>query len=403
MHRLLAALALLGASVLVSVPPARAALVATGIADNLTVSHDHTLSAAKPGVLGNDLNLLGNTTAILVSGVSHGSLTLRSDGGYTYIPDSGFIGTDSFRYRPSGLLSTAATATIAVTNAAPVARGDAYSGTERTTLTVPAPGVLANDTDADGDSLVAQLSGGGISGSLDLDSNGGFRYSPGGGVSGTVSFNYRVWDGFAWSSLATVTLTINPAATPTPRPTPIPTPRPTPTPTPRPIPSLPLPSLPLPSLPLPGGGPGASQPVPSIPVSLQPNPSTPPSSGLPSPADPRPTPSAGPITPGGGVGPGASPGGGVGPGDGSGGGFPATGPDGLGGLSLGSGRDLNLGLGLGDLLGSLDVWAVPAATIGVSGLLVILFVALQAGGTLIWVPAVRRLRGERRAGTPVRR
>jgi hypothetical protein len=39
---------------------------------------------------------------------------------------------------------------------------------------------------------------------------------------------------------------------------------------------------------------------------------------------------------------------------------------------------------------------VPAATVGGMGLLVLLFVGLQAGATVVWVPAVRRLRGERR-------
>ena len=34
---------------------------------------------------------------------------------------------------------------------------DAYSVTENTTLTVPAPGVLGNDTDPDGDTLTAVL------------------------------------------------------------------------------------------------------------------------------------------------------------------------------------------------------------------------------------------------------
>lgn len=37
-------------------------------------------------------------------------------------------------------------------------------------------------------------------------------------------------------------------------------------------------------------------------------------------------------------------------------------------------------------------WAVPAATLGAPGLLILLWVALQTGGALIWTPAVRRLR-----------
>jgi hypothetical protein len=40
------------------------------------------------------------------------------------------------------------------------------------------------------------------------------------------------------------------------------------------------------------------------------------------------------------------------------------------------------------------VWFVPGAAVGVPGLLVVLFIALQAAGALAWVPAVRRMSGE---------
>ncbi|MGH2416742.1 MAG: hypothetical protein ACRDFY_00275, partial [Candidatus Limnocylindria bacterium] len=48
--------------------PAAAALVATGIDDTLLAKHDRPAVVPAPGVLGNDLNLLGSATAILVSG-----------------------------------------------------------------------------------------------------------------------------------------------------------------------------------------------------------------------------------------------------------------------------------------------------------------------------------------------
>ena len=110
---------------------ARAALVATGMNDSQTVKHDRPTIIPAPGVLKNDLNLLGGATAKLVSGVSHGTLTLRSDGGYTYTPHAGYLGVDTFEYRPSGVVSIAATVTITVTNATPVARPDGYSGPAR--------------------------------------------------------------------------------------------------------------------------------------------------------------------------------------------------------------------------------------------------------------------------------
>jgi hypothetical protein len=47
-----------------------------------------------------------------------------------------------------------------------------------------------------------------------------------------------------------------------------------------------------------------------------------------------------------------------------------------------------------DLLAGIDVWSVPAATLGVPGILLIVWVMLQGAGALAWIPAVRRLRGD---------
>jgi hypothetical protein len=365
----------------------------------VTVKHDRTLVVAPAGVLANDLNLLGDTAAILVSGVSNGELDLDGDGGFTYEPAPGFVGTDSFRYRPSGLLSTAAKVTISVTNATPVARPDSYTWPGGT-LSVAAPGVLANDTDADGDALVAELDGGGISGSFDLDENGGFRYTPGGGFSGTGTVHYRVWDGVAWSATTTITLT---RQAPTPTPTATPTPKPTPRPTPTPTPILPLPSLPLPSLPLPLPSIGAS---PTTAPTTNPSDDRPRSSASPSgePSDDDGPDSAGPPgAPGAPGAPGSVGSPRFGPALGEddprvGGGSVAEG-NGLQTSRLAYGRDrLGLETGAFGILAGFQVWAVPAATLGVPGLLVLLWVALQAGGGLAWIPAVKRLRGhDRRA------
>lgn len=60
---------------------------------------------------------------------------------------------------------------------------------------------------------------------------------------------------------------------------------------------------------------------------------------------------------------------------------------------------VRLTLGPLGLLGGIDVWAIPGLVVGVPGLLVILFVLLQAAGALAWIPAIRRLRGEEQAAT----
>jgi hypothetical protein len=58
--------------------------------------------------------------------------------------------------------------------------------------------------------------------------------------------------------------------------------------------------------------------------------------------------------------------------------------------------ELELGLGPLGLLTGAPTWVVPVATIGGPGLIVLLWVAAQAGGASIWIPAARRLRGEER-------
>ena len=72
------------------------------------------------------------------------------------------------------------------------------------TLTVPAPGVLANDTDADGDTLTASLVDGSGNGSITLGSNGRLVFTSGGSFTGARTLTYRVTDGLAWSATATV-------------------------------------------------------------------------------------------------------------------------------------------------------------------------------------------------------
>jgi Bacterial Ig domain/Putative Ig domain len=95
-----------------------------------------------------------------------------------------------------------------VFNTAPTAADDAYATSISTALSVPAPGVLANDLDPDLDRLTAALVSAPSQGTLALNPDGSFTYTPPVGFSGDVSFTYRASDGLLSSNLATVTITM---------------------------------------------------------------------------------------------------------------------------------------------------------------------------------------------------
>src|SRR5262249_20296085 len=126
--------------------------------DSYSTNEDTPLTASAPGVLANDSDPDGDAiTARLVSGPSHGTLTLNSNGSFTYTPAANYNGPDSFTYQANDGNANSNTATVSITvnpvNDAPVAVNDAYSTNEDTPLSVAAPGVLANDSDVDGNSL----------------------------------------------------------------------------------------------------------------------------------------------------------------------------------------------------------------------------------------------------------
>ena len=177
--------------------------------DSYSVVSGLTLMVGAPGVLANDTGGNGTFSAILATNVTHGTLNLNSNGGFTYTSTADFTGTDTFAYRASDGPSNSNPAIVTITVTAdhpPVANNDAYTMLQNTTLTVAAPGVLGNDTDADGNSLTAVLVSEPANGFLTLTNNGGFTYTPTAGFAGTDSFTYVANDGLSNSANATVTI-----------------------------------------------------------------------------------------------------------------------------------------------------------------------------------------------------
>ncbi|MEL6264922.1 MAG: Ig-like domain-containing protein, partial [Pseudomonadota bacterium] len=178
-----------------------------------------TLDVAAPGFLANDFDPDGDIlTQVLEEGPSNGSVPVLGVGSFTYVPDQGFSGTDTITYRifdPDGLSDTA-TITINVGepgNTTPVANDDTFTTPQATSLNISAPGVLGNDTDADGDALISQLVSRPSNGSLEgLGPNGNFLYLPFSNFTGTDSFTYRAVDPGGLISEATVFIAVTAAA-----------------------------------------------------------------------------------------------------------------------------------------------------------------------------------------------
>ena len=151
--------------------------------------------------------------ATLVASPAHGTLTFNTDGSFSYTPNLNFFGSDSFTYKANDGLAYSNVATVSLTitpvNDAPVAANDAYTTNEDAPLTVEAlAGPLGNDTDVEGDPLTVVLVDGPTHGTLSLNPDGGFTYTPAPNFNGSDSFNYKANDGSLDSNVATVTITI---------------------------------------------------------------------------------------------------------------------------------------------------------------------------------------------------
>ena len=278
----------------------------TAIGDTFSTDEDTELTGT---VATNDSDSDGDSlTYAQSSAPANGSVTLNSDGSFTYNPNADFHGTDSFQYQVTDADGAVATATVNITvdsvNDLPTvdspisdqANLDAdtislnisgnFSDTESSGLTFSATGlptgltidsagnitgdidssasqtgtftvvvtatdgnggtitdtftwdvtnptptavddtfdtdedtpvsgsVSTNDGDADADSLTYAQTSNPASGTVDFNSDGTFTYTPVGDFNGQVTFNYQVTDADGATSIATVTINVDPVNDP---------------------------------------------------------------------------------------------------------------------------------------------------------------------------------------------
>jgi VCBS repeat-containing protein len=194
----------------------------TAVNDAYSTNEDTALNQAASGVLGNDTDSDGDAlTAVKVTDPGHGTVTLNSNGSFTYTPTPNYSGLDTFTYKANDGTADSAVVTVNITvngvNDAPVAPagGVAYSTDENAVLNQAAPGVLGTVTDADGNPLTAILVTTVSHGTLVLNPNGSFTYTPAAGFTGSDSFTCKANDGAADSGVFTVTIEVTQGEPPT--------------------------------------------------------------------------------------------------------------------------------------------------------------------------------------------
>lgn len=171
-----------------------AASMATGVYEN------DVLEVYAPGVLANATDAENDPlTAVQASAPAHGALTFNADGSFTYTPNAGFAGDDTFDFwaYDGEFLSNAATVfiTVVAVNTPPVALSRAFDVIEDAAFTEGAPGVLQGASDAEGDAIAAQLVSGPAHGQLTLNSDGSFTYMPDANYNGPDAFTICPHDG----------------------------------------------------------------------------------------------------------------------------------------------------------------------------------------------------------------
>ncbi|NIJ87505.1 hypothetical protein FHR49_000253 [Xanthomonas campestris] len=135
-------------------------------------------------------------------------LSLNADGSYTYTPDKGWYGTDSFSYRATDGDTQSGVAMASITvqkvNRAPTAQSASFQVQKDGSVRIDFD-CLVNDPD--GDALTLSLTNP-TKGSLTRNRDGSYTHKPKAGFTGTDAFTYTVSDGKPTAS-ASITLVVS--------------------------------------------------------------------------------------------------------------------------------------------------------------------------------------------------
>ena len=177
--------------------------------DNFSGQQDQPVTGS---VAGNDDPGNAPATFALDQGAANGTVVLNPDGTFTYTPNAGFSGDDSFTYTITDADGDTDTATVRLhIDAAPPVDllPDARDDTNSTDENTPVSGSVAgNDDEGDGPARFF-LATGPQNGQVVLNQDGTYTYTPNAGFSGTDTFTYTIVDQDGDTDTATVTITVN--------------------------------------------------------------------------------------------------------------------------------------------------------------------------------------------------
>jgi hypothetical protein len=193
-------------------------LAPVAVPDTFTTSENTPLVVDAPGHLGNDTDPEGDLiTWNSYSLPDNGTVSnANTDGQFTYTPNPGFSGIESFSITISDGNGNIATGRISITvipsaGDAPVAVADVYSTPQNTVLNVAAPGHLGNDYDPNGDPITWSSFTSPENGMVsDANTDGQFTYTPDPGFSGIETISVTISDGNGNTANGLITILVIP-------------------------------------------------------------------------------------------------------------------------------------------------------------------------------------------------